>query len=91
MEDTIENRRNLRKSFSALRYGDFSSLETIKFVSGRASFYVGNGIELDIMTEMNGLENISFSECLKLSSVAYLEGIKVPYLHINHLSENKKQ
>ncbi len=90
LDDTVENRRNLRKSFSALGYGDFSSLETMKFVPGWTSFYVGDGIELDIMTAMKGLENISFSECLNLASIADLEGIKVPFLHINHLIENKK-
>ena len=42
------------------------------------------------MTAMKGLENISFSECLNLASIADLEGIKVPFLHINHLIENKK-
>jgi hypothetical protein len=27
LEDNVENRRNLRKSFQVLGYGDFSSLE----------------------------------------------------------------
>ena len=39
---------------------------------------------------MKGLENISFNECLSLASIADLEGIEVPFLHINHLIENKK-
>jgi len=45
---------------------------------------------LDIMTSMKGLENISFSECLSLASIADLEGVGVPFLHINHLIDNKK-
>jgi hypothetical protein len=90
LEDTAENRRNLRKSFVVLGYGDFSSLETMQFVPGWTNFNVGGGIELDIMTDMKGLENISFSECLNMASVADIEGVKVPFLHINHLIENKK-
>jgi hypothetical protein len=90
LEDTIENRRNLRKSLSALGYGDFSSLEMMQFVPGWTNFYIGSGIELDIMTKMKGLENIPFSECLGMASIADLEGVKVPFLHINHLIDNKK-
>ena len=29
-------------------------------------------------------------ECLKMASIADLEGVEVPFLHINHLIANKK-
>ncbi|HEY4108080.1 nucleotidyltransferase [Puia sp.] len=90
LEDTIANRKHLRKAFSELGYGDYVSLETMQFVPGWTSFYIGGGIELDIMTAMKGLENITFAECLEMASVADLEGAKVPFLHINHLIANKK-
>ncbi|HTI90386.1 MAG TPA: hypothetical protein VL727_07325 [Puia sp.] len=90
LDDTIENRKNLRTSFSELGYGAYSLLETMPFVPGWTSFYIGGGIELDIMTTMKGLENLSFSECLNMASIADLEGVEVPFLHINHLIENKK-
>ena len=91
LEDTIENRKNLRKAFADLGYGDFASLETMVFVPGWTSFYVGGGIELDILTKMEGLEGLTFSKCLSMASIAELEGIKVPFLHINHLIDNKKK
>ena len=90
LEDTAENRKGLRTSFTELGYGDYSSLETMPFVPGWTSFYIGGGIELDIMTTMKGLENLSFSECLNMASIADLEGVEVPFLHISHLIENKK-
>lgn len=90
LEDTVENRKNLRKSFQVLGYGDFSSLETMEFVPGWTNFYLGSGIELDIMTNMKGLEENTFSECLNMASIADLEGVKVPFLHINHLIVNKR-
>jgi hypothetical protein len=90
LEDTVANRKNLRNAFKELEYGDFSQMEMMQFVPGWTSFYVGGGIELDIMTTMKGLEDISFDECLEMASVADLEGVKVPFLHINHLIENKK-
>jgi predicted nucleotidyltransferase len=89
LEDTVENRKNLRNAFRELGYGDFSSLEMMQFVPGWTNFYVGGGIELDIMTYMKGLENSPFEECLSKASFADLGGIEVPFLHINHLIANK--
>jgi predicted nucleotidyltransferase len=90
LKDTVENRQHLRHAFKDLGYGDFSSLEMMDFVPGWTSFYVGSGIELDIMTYMKGLENYSFEECLSKASIADLDGVEVPFLHINHLIDNKK-
>ncbi len=39
---------------------------------------------------MKGLEHYSFEECLELASSANLNGVNVPFLHINHLLLNKK-
>ncbi len=89
IKDTLDNRRNFRKAFIELGYGDYESIETMQFVSGWTSFYAA-GVELDIMTEMKGLEEASFEDCYKLAAIADLNGIKVPFLHINHLLENKK-
>ena len=60
LEDSKENRSYLRKAFKNLGYGDFSSLEMMHFVPGWTNFNVGGGIELDIMTSMKGLEDLSF-------------------------------
>jgi hypothetical protein len=90
LDDTLQNRKNLRKSFKELGYGDFPSIETMEFVPGWTSFYVGQAIELDIMTTMKGLENYTFGECMDIASIADLDGIIVPFLHINQLIANKK-
>jgi hypothetical protein len=90
LDDTLQNRKNLRKSFNELSYGDFPSFETMEFVAGWTSFYVGNMITLDIMTNMKGLEGYTFNECMDIASVADLNGVLVPFLHINQLILNKK-
>jgi predicted nucleotidyltransferase len=90
LDDNLENRKKLRQAFKELKYGDFASLETMQFAPGWTNFYISHGIELDIMTSMKGLEDLSFDECLKHSNIADLDGIKVPFLHINHLIANKK-
>ena len=61
----------------------------MQFVPGWTSFYAA-GVELDIMTEMKGIENESFRACYAMASVSNLEGVLVPFLHINHLIANKK-
>ena len=90
LEDTLPNRKKLRAAFRDLQYGDFPSIETMQFVPGWTNFYVGDGIVLDIMTDMKGLEDMSFSFCLSQASLADLDGIKIPFLHINQLILNKK-
>jgi hypothetical protein len=89
LEDTLENRQYLRKAFIELGYGDYSSIETMQFVPGWTSFNAA-GIELDIMTEMKGIEHESFQSCYAMASISNLEGVLVPFLHINHLIANKK-
>jgi predicted nucleotidyltransferase len=89
IEDTIVNRKKLRKAFIDLEYGDYESIETMQFIAGWTSFYAA-GIELDIMTEMKGLEEFTFDECFALVNFSQLNEIQIPFLHINHLIANKK-
>lgn len=90
LKDTLENRKNFRKAYAALGYGDFASFETIEFIPGWTQFYIADGIVLDIMTSMKGLEDKSFDECYKRAIIADLQGVFVPFLHINDLLANKK-
>lgn len=89
LEDTPENRSNLRKAFIDLDYGDYPSIETMQFVPGWTSFHAA-GIVLDIITEMKGLENLTFNDCYNMSNIVAIENVSIPFLHINHLIQNKK-
>ena len=62
----------------------------MEFVPGWTQFYIANGLILNIMTSMKGLEDKTFDECLSNARIADLEGIKVPFLHINDLLANKR-
>ncbi len=42
------------------------------------------------MVEMKGLKNYTFNECLDVATIATIENVPVPFLHINHLIQNKK-
>lgn len=89
LEDTAVNRQNLRKTFIDLELGDFEALERIEFVPGWVDFQLENGVKLDIMTSLKGVD-ITFDECLKIAPVAEIEGLKIPFLHINQLIDNKR-
>lgn len=45
---------------------------------------------LDIMTSMKGLEDKTFDGWYEVARIADLDGIRVPFLHINDLLANKK-
>jgi hypothetical protein len=88
LKDDTLNRQNLAKAFSELGYGDIS-FEQLQFVPGWTNFYIGTGVQLDIMTSLKGVD-LSFDECLQMAPVAEIDGVMVPFLHINHLIQNKK-
>lgn len=90
IEDTAENRANLRKAFTDYGMGDFPMLATLEFVPGWTNFTLNNGLVLDIMVGVKGLENISFDQCLELATIADIDGVIIPFLHINHLIASKK-
>jgi hypothetical protein len=90
LKDILENRKNLRTALHEYGLPDMESLETLDFVPGWSSIMLIDGYELDILTEVKGLENIPFDECFNLASIAKLNDTKVPFLHINHLIRSKQ-
>ncbi len=89
LKDEINNRKNLVKALEQFGYGELS-FEDLDFVPGWADFYIGSGLRLDIITSMPGLKNISFDEALANADLAQIFDVKIPFLHINQLIENKK-
>jgi hypothetical protein len=90
LKDTSENRRRLRQTFVTCEMGDYPMIETMEFVVGWTEFHLNNGLQLDILTSMKGLEGYTFDECLKMASIADIEGVNIPFLHISQLIQNKK-
>lgn len=90
LEDTLKNRKKLRAAFKQYGLGDLEPLLRIEFLPGWTYFHLNNGTRLDVMTEVKGMENYTFDECLSLASVAEIYDTRVPFLHINHLLQTKK-
>lgn len=89
IEDTLENRKFLRQAFITCDMGDYPMIEYMEFVPGWTEFYLNNSFKLDILINMKGLEGHTFDECLQMASIADIENVSVPFLHINQLIANK--
>lgn len=90
LEDTSENRSFLREAFVQCGMNDYPLLERMQFAPGWTDFHLMNGLRLDIIVDMKGLETYTFDECLSMAAVADIDGVQVPFLHINQLITNKK-
>lgn len=90
IEDTLHNRNNLIKAFKQSNIGDYPMLATIQIIPGWTDFRLPNGMRLDLLIEMKGIEDYTFDECLELATKAKINELIVPFLHINHLIANKK-
>lgn len=89
IKDDLDNRKKIRQAYKAYCDIDFEGFERIQFVPGWIDFPLLNGIRLDIMTTMVGV-NVSFDECFKAAMVVEVNEIKIPVLNIHHLIANKK-
>lgn len=90
INDIPENRKRLRKAFFEYGLGDMELLERIKFIPGWTDFRLKNGLQLDIVTDMKGLEELGFNKCYNLSAIAEIDDVKIHFLNIDHLISNKK-
>ena len=90
IEDSVINRQNLRLVFNEYGWGDFEAFKNMQFIAGWTYFHLNNGIRLDIMTSVKGLEHHDFKYYLETASIATIYETDVPFLHINHLIDSKK-
>lgn len=90
IEDTLENREKYRQAFKEYSGIDLYMMSRMQIIPGWTDFNLNNGFKLDLMIEMKGLEEYTFEECLRSSNIAEIDGVKVHFLHINHLIANKK-
>ncbi|WP_457288362.1 hypothetical protein [Pedobacter sp. UYP24] len=62
----------------------------MQFVPSWTDFHLNNGLGLNILIDMKGLDDYTFEECLNMASNADIEDVTVPFLHINQLMQNKR-
>lgn len=90
LEDTIENRINLRKALKSINLGDFETIETMQFIPGWTDLTLNYGLRLDIMTAVKGLENKDFSSLLDEATIVMIGNIPVYFIDYENLIIAKK-
>lgn len=90
IEDTQENRKNLRLAFSAIGIGDFPQIETMQFVAGFTDFTISYDLTLDVMTSVKGLEGEKFESLFEAATIVMLQEVPVYFLDYASLIKTKK-
>jgi predicted nucleotidyltransferase len=90
IEDSLDNRKKLRKVLEKLGIGDFEEIESIQFLPGWTDFSLNTGLRLDIMTSIKGLETTPFSILYEQAEVIQIHGVQVRFIDYNHLIIAKK-
>lgn len=90
VDNTLPNRQSLCKSFLEAGITDLDkALEVKLFEDEWIDYQLGNGMIVNVSTSLKGI-NLSFAECFEYASIAEIGGVTIPFLHINHLIDNKK-
>lgn len=90
IEDTIDNRKNLRLAFASIGIGDFPQIETMQFVAGFTDFTISYDLRLDVMTSVKGLENENFKDLFQNATIVILQEVPVYFLDYDNLIKTKK-
>ncbi len=90
IEDTLENRKNLRLAFATIGIGDFPQIETMQFVAGFTDFTISYDLRLDVMTSVKGLENENFEDLFQDATILILQEVPVYFIDYHNLIIAKK-
>lgn len=90
IEDSIENRQNLRVALKQLGIGDFENINTMQFIPGWTDITLNFNLRLDIMTSVKGLESSSFEELLEKAYITEINEIPVYFIDYENLILSKK-
>lgn len=90
IEDSIENRENLRIALKKAGLGDFENISTMQFIPGWTDVALNFNLRLDIMTSVLGLEDSTFQELLDKAYITEISNIPVYFLDYENLIKAKK-
>jgi hypothetical protein len=90
IEDSIENRENLREALKQAGIGDFENLNTMQFIPGWTDITLNFNLRLDIMTSVKGLENTTFEQLLVKAYITEISDIPVYFIDYENLIIAKK-
>jgi len=89
LKDTNTNRANLILALADMDYGQFDVLMTIPIIAGYCEILMDDGMYVDLMTEIPGLDKDKFEEYYSMATKDVIGGYNIRFLHYNHLLQNK--
>ena len=90
IEDSVENRKNLREALKQAGIGDFENLSTMQVIPGWTDITLNFNLRLDIMTSVKGFENNTFEELLEKAYITEISDIPVYFIDYENLIIAKK-
>lgn len=91
VENNYDNREKLLKALEELELkADENPSRKMSLFAICTAFNLKCGLVVKVMYEIMGLEYFPFTKCLEMASIAEIQSVKVPFLHIDHLIMNKK-
>ena len=90
VDDSIENRENLRVALKQLGIGDFENIKTMQFIPGWTDITLNFNLRLDIMTSVKGLEDTTFEQLLEKAYIKEISGVPIYFLDYDNLIKAKK-
>ena len=90
IEDSIENRENLKLALKHSGIGDFKNMSTMQFIPGWTDIALNFNLRLDIMTSVKGLENKTFEQLLEKAYIVEISDIPVYFIDYENLIITKK-
>jgi len=90
VENSLDNRKKLRKALKDIGFGDFEQIESMEFIPGWTDFIVGPGLRLDVMTSVKGVDEKDFDELYRFSETTVIENIPVRVIDYKNLIRTKQ-
>ncbi len=90
LKDSKHNRKKLVEALRETKYGDFDILLHVPIIAGYCEILMDDGMYADLMTDIPGLNQLDFEQYFSMALIDEIEGVKIMFLHYNHLISNKK-
>ena len=92
MDDSDENRKNFVEALKEKNLEGCDAFLTYPFISGYSEILLGNGIYIDLMSNMQFLKQNNFEECYQLSNKYIISNtLEVKVITLSKLLEEKEK
>jgi predicted nucleotidyltransferase len=91
VQDTQENRKNIVSALESLGYGKMEELLRVPFLAGYCEIMMDNGMYVDLMSQLPGLDPADFDTQYSGKSVTDIDGIQIPFIGYKDLLTNKEK